>query len=493
MSAYDELARRMREIALLKHATALLHWDQETAMPEKGGARRAEALAELTKRAHEAFADERIGELLEAAASEPAVLDDEAKAADVRELRRDYERERKLPAALVAEFAEQRSLAQQAWVKARAASDFAAFAPHLETLIGLARRQAECLGAPEDGELWDALLDIHEPGLRARSLESLFARLVAGLRPLVESQRGRRRNELAGLELPIPAQEALCRRVATALGYDFAAGRLDRSAHPFTIALHPGDVRITTRYREDDVLDALGSTIHETGHALYEQGLPDAPGLPRGEAASTGIHESQSRLWENQVGRSLPFQRWLAPLLREAGGPAFAGVGPDELFASWNRVEPSLIRVEADETTYNLHIAVRFELELALFRGELPVAELPAAWNARYRDFLGVEPESDRDGCLQDIHWSLGLFGYFPTYTLGNLYAAQIWEALRAAEPELDAAVAGGDFAPILGFLRREIHALGRRYPPGELCRRVSGQALDPEVFLRYLRAKLET
>ncbi len=494
--AYDRLAAKIRDVSLLSSASALLGWDQETMMPEKGGDWRAEQLALLARKVHEDFTSDEVGELLAACEEDRELVSDplSVPAVVLRELRRDFDLERKLPADLVAESASHRSRAQQVWARARKESDFELFRPMLVRSLELAREEARCLGIPEGGEEpWDALADRYEPGMRAAELARLFEPLRSELVELVDRHRGRRKDRLTGRRMPVPAQETLCRRVSEAFGFDFDAGRLDRSTHPFTSGSHPLDVRITTRYREEDVMDALGSTTHEVGHGLYEQGLPpEHAGLPFCRASSTGIHESQSRLWENQVGRSLPFWRWCAPLLTELGGKDFADLSPEELFESTNRAEPSLIRVDADETTYHLHIQIRFELELAMFRGDLDPADLPSAWNERYAADLGVEVPDDARGCLQDIHWSLGAFGYFPTYSLGNLYAACFWKALRGELPDVDEDCARGDFGGILEWLRSRIHRHGARYRPAELCEEVCGTPLDPEVFLDYLRDKHE-
>ena len=488
-NAYRRLLDHGREAALLGATSALLAWDQETGMPKGAGPRRAEQLALLARLHHERCTDPRIGEWLQAA--DERDLNDEQRAV-VRELRRDYERATRLPAALVEELAAAESRAQQAWAAARAASDFAAFAPHLRGMVALQQQKADCLRRPGQTR-WDALADLYEPGMCAADLQELFAplreRLVALRRRLAAGSRPddafRRRT------VTLAHQQAFVREVVAAMGFDFDHGRIDQSAHPFCTSIG-GDVRLTTRFADDNVLDALGSTMHEGGHGLYEQGLPrEHFGNPLGEAVSLGIHESQSRLWENHVGRSRAFWQWCWPVAQRHLGDACAGEHADRVFALANLVEPSLIRVEADEATYDLHVMVRFELERALIDEGCTVAELPARWNALYRDYLGVEVPDDRRGVLQDVHWSCGLFGYFPTYTLGNLYAAQFAAAADRALGGTAELLARGEFGPLRDWLREHVHAHGRRYSAQELCRRATGATLSSDAFVDYLEAKL--
>lgn len=465
-------------------------------MPPKAAAFRAEELSLLARLVHRRLTDPRIAELLDRAAEDPATAGDPAAAADLREIRRDHERAVRLPESLVAESSEAASTAMEAWKDARARSDFGAFRPHLERLLGLARRKAECWGFSADGEPYDALLDEYEPGMTARQVERLFHPLRDALTPLlreIEDAPRRPSEAVHGIRVPVAAQKAFHLEVARALGYDLDAGRLDVSTHPFTEGAAPGDTRITTRFADTGFADALGSTIHEVGHALYEQGLPKDRhhGLPRAEAAGLGIHESQSRMWENQVGRSRAFWTWALPLARRHFGGALDGVELDEVHGAMNVVRPGLIRVEADEVTYNLHILLRFDLERALVRGDLAVADLPAAWNDRLRSDLGVDVPDDRRGCLQDIHWSMGAIGYFPTYTLGNLHAAQMWTSIRAAIPTLDDDLAAGRFEGLLGWLRENVHAHGRRFRAPELCERITGKPLSWEPLVGYLEGKL--
>lgn len=492
-TSFDRLVESSRDCALLTATSAILGWDQETMMPERGIALRSQQLAQLARLHHEQFTSKAVGEMIGEAAS--TLAPDSAQGALVRELRRDYDRDTRLPAALVEELARVSSTAQHEWAEARKASDFARFRPWLEQLVRLNREKASCYGIPEGGEAWDALADGYEPGCRAAGVERVFRPLRSELTAFIDrvvASPKRPNNRFNETALPIAKQEAFVRFVAEAIGFDFSRGRLDRSTHPFCGGSHCNDVRLTTRFLETCLNDALGSTMHEAGHGMYEQGLPAAwVGTPLGQAVSLGIHESQSRLWENQVGRGRAFWSWAAPHLPKYFGAAVSGFSHDELYGAANTVERGLIRVESDEATYNLHIMVRFEIERALIGGQMEVADLPATWNRLYREIVGVEVPDDRRGCLQDVHWSMGAFGYFPTYTLGTLYAAQFFDAATAAIPGLQDGFARGEFQPLLGWLNQNIHAHGRRFLPGELCQRVTGAPLSSEPFLNYLKGKI--
>lgn len=490
--AYEQLLQHTREIHLLASSAALLAWDQETGMPRGAGDVRARQLELLARLQHERGTDPRLGDWLAACEADRALLHDADAAANVRELRRDHTRATKLPSALVAELAATESRAQQAWAAARAASDFAAFRPWLERMIVLQQQKADCLRGA--GQIrWDALADLYEPGMRAAALRELFAPLRERLVALRQRLAGGRAPDRAFARVPIDEarQESFVRAVAAAMGFDFERGRIDRSAHPFCTSTG-GDVRLTTRFHRDNVLDALGSTMHEAGHGLYEQGLePHHLGTPLGEAVSLGLHESQSRLWENHVGRSAAFWHWCWPIAQRHLGGACDGHTATSVFGAANHVQPSLIRVEADEATYDLHVMVRFELEQDLLSGALPPAELPSRWNALYRDFLGLEVPDDRRGCLQDVHWSCGLFGYFPTYTLGNLYAAQFAAAADRALGGLAELLRRGDFAPLCAWLGEHVHRHGRRHAPADLVRIATGAPPSADAFLAHLEAKL--
>jgi carboxypeptidase Taq len=471
----------------LMEVQQLLEWDQQVMMPRKGAEQRGAHQAALARVVHERLADPALGDLI--VSLEEKDLADDARA-DLREAHRAWERAVKVPSSLVSERAMAVALAQEAWTAAKPAGDFAAFRPHLERVLALTREMASLLN-PEHP--YDALLEEYEPGMTEDELASVFAGLKARILPLLDRILGAASPPDASIlarRYPVESQEAFCRAVAGDLGYDFEAGRLDRSAHPFTNGTFR-DVRITTRYSETFLNMALFGTIHETGHALYEQGLdPERFRTPSGQACSLGIHESQSRFWENVIGRSRPFWSHYFPKLRRAFPGALDGVGEEDFYRAVNAVKPSLIRVEADEVTYNLHILLRFELESALLKGTLEPGDLPEAWRAGMKDLLGIEPPSDREGVLQDIHWSAGLVGYFPTYALGNLYGGQFLQALRSDLPDLDGRIAAGDFAPVRDWLRRKIHVQGRRHLAPELCARVTGRSLSADPLMAYLEAK---
>jgi carboxypeptidase Taq len=491
-AAYAALCRHFRDVALLGSTSALLAWDQETCLPKGAGDRRADQLALLAGLAHERATDPRVGAWLAACEADAAVTADADRAANVRGWRRDFDRATKLPPALVTELAEVESKAQQAWAEARAQDRFRQFAPWLQRMVALQQQKADCLRRAGQSR-WDALADLYEPGMNAADLARVFGPLRQRLVALRERLAGGRAVDdgFSRIAFAEDKQEAFVRAVLAAMGFDPQFGRLDRSAHPFCTKVGD-DVRLTTRFHRDRVLDALGSTMHEGGHGLYEQGLPaEHFGAPLGEAVSLGIHESQSRLWENHVGRSAAFWEWCWPIAQRHLGDGCRGFDATAVHRAANVVRPSLIRVEADEATYDLHVMVRFDLEQRLLDGSLPVDALPGEWNRLYREFLGITPPDDRQGCLQDVHWSCGLFGYFPTYTLGNLYAAQIAEAADRELGGLAAQFARGDFTPLREWLRRRVHQHGRRHEPAELCRLATGSELSPEPFLRHLERKL--
>ena len=485
---YERYLEHMREIRALNAAQGLLSWDQETFMPSEGLAARAESRMVLSGLVHDRIVDEALGDTL----AELAAADlDEARAANVRETIRDRDRSVKVPRDLVTDLAHATTMSQQAWARAREESQWSIFAPHLREVLQLRRRQAEALGY--ENEPYDALLDEFEPGADTAEVAAVFADLRESLRPLVAAiqETGPRDDTALRGTFPESAQSVLSMRILGAIGFAFSAGRLDKSAHPFTSGVGTRDIRLTTHYDESDLAKALYSTIHEGGHGLYEQGLPtEEAGLPLGEAVSLGIHESQSRMWENQVGRGFAFCKWLMPQLRQLFPGRFDDLEADAFYQAANVVRPSPIRIEADEVTYNLHIILRMELERAMLRGEVDVDDLPGLWNERMAADLGVTPRDDAEGVLQDIHWSFGLFGYFPTYALGNIYSAQLYAAAQAALPDLEDGIGRGELLPLLDWMRAHVHAHGRRYPAGELCRRATGHDLDSRPFVDYLRRK---
>jgi carboxypeptidase Taq len=495
-SEYQALRKELREAELLGSAAALLSWDQETMMPRRGTPLRGQQAGLLSQLVHERRTSERLGELLSRCEQDAELTSDPISSANLREIRRMYDQAVRLPSSLISEIAETTTNAQYAWRDARQDSSFESFSPWLEKIVKLSRSRAECLAREDTPDQYDALLDLYEPGARTSEIEHVFTDLRGRLAPLIQEVAGastRPSDRIHHVPLPIPQQQAFNTAIASSVGFDFEAGRLDTSTHPFCQGIGPGDTRMTTRYTEVGFPDALSSTLHETGHGLYEQNLPKERylGEPLGDHVSLGIHESQSRLWENLVGRSRPFWKWALPKARETFGSALDDFQVDEVYAAMNIVEPSLIRVDSDEATYNLHIMLRFDLERALLSGDLTVGDLPAAWNDRIRSDLGVEVPDDRRGVLQDVHWSMGAIGYFPTYTLGNLYAAQIWTAIRQQLPELDEQISRGEFAELLGWLKREIFQHGRRFTAPELCRRITGDSLSADPFMSYLEGKL--
>jgi carboxypeptidase Taq len=492
--SFDELCSLAREAALLESIEALLGWDERTYMPPAAGPYRAEQMTFITGEVHKRRTNPRLGELLAELADSDLAKDPHSDAGTtIRQLRRDYEKRVKLPQRLVEELTRESVLGQQAWVKAREKNDFQAFAPHVEKLFALKREQAEALGYKDHP--YDALLDDFEPDAKtqdvARVLDELRQELVPLVQAIIDSDR-KPPVEILKREFPKPAQEKFGREAAAAIGFDFEAGRLDVTHHPFCSGMGPHDCRITTRYDEHFFPSAFFGTLHESGHAIYDQGLrADQFGLPPGTYVSLGIHESQSRMWENSVGRSRAFWRHFFPKLQAEFPAAVGDVSLDDWFFAINNVQPSLIRVEADEATYNLHIIVRFELEQALITRELSVADLPGAWREKYKQYLGIEPPNDADGVLQDIHWSAALIGYFPTYSLGNLYAAQFFEAADRELGGLNEQFARGEFQPLKEWLQKNIHHRGQCYSATELVQLVTGQPLSHEPLMRHLRGKL--
>jgi carboxypeptidase Taq len=486
---YDSLITLYRDKCLLDSAAGVLGWDERTYMPHKGSAFRADQMALLAKLSHEKLTSPRIGEILEHLSH--ATLDAD-QTVNVREIRRVYDRAVKVPGRLVEEIARVTTRAQNVWQDARAKNDFAAFAPWLEKIVALKREEADAVGYKDSP--YNALLDEYEPGATAKDITAVFAKLRAELVPLVaaitESSK-KPRKDLLTREFPLDRQALFGQGAAAAIGFDFTAGRLDVTSHPFCSGMGPGDCRLTTRYALREFNQGFFGILHEAGHGIYEQGLdPAAFGTPLGQACSLGIHESQSRLWENQVGRGRPFWEHFFPRAQQMFPGTLDDVSLEEWIFSLNNVERSFIRVEADEATYNLHIILRFELEQALMTGDLPVKEVAGAWNEKFRAFFDLTPPSDAQGCLQDIHWSMGGLGYFPTYTLGNLFAAQFMAAARRELTGLDDDFRRGYFGRLKTWLNEKIHRQGQRHRAGELCERITGQPLGHAPLLEYLRGK---
>jgi carboxypeptidase Taq len=492
-AAYDELIRRVREEGLLVSIEALLEWDEETYMPRGGVQNRSEQLALLAGLVHDRGTDPRIGELLSAVEGSALVADPESAAAiNVRELRREYDRYVRLPRKLVEDVARTTALAQQAWAEARAAAEFAGFRPWLERIVELKRAEAECVGYA--GEPYDALIEDYEPELSSAVMARLYAALRRELVPLAARIAGASRRpdpSVLRRAVPVEGQRRFGESVAAAVGFDFRRGRMDLGVHPCCTGLGPGDCRIAVRFEARDFAGGLLTILHEVGHGLYEQGLdPKHYGTPCGEAASVGMDESQARLWENHVARSRGFWQYFHPRARSLFPEALDDVSLDEFHFALNRVSPSLIRVHADEVTYNLHAAIRFELERALISGTLSVADVPEAWRAAYRKMLGVAPANDAEGCLQDGHWADGLIGYFPTYTLGDVFAAQLAARAEQELGSLEEQFARGEFLELVRWLRERVHRRGGRYPSVKLIEVVTGSPPDHRPLVRRLTEK---
>ena len=486
MNPYDQLIAHVSRTGAIGGAAGVLSWDQETMMPPDGAVHRAEQMGALSAVIHSRTVDPRVGEWLEAV--DPAPLDAPARA-NLRRIARDHTRATRLPERLAEEIARTTAGAQRVWAGAREADDFVAFAPTLEKVLDLRREEASLL-ADGDADPYDALLDDYEPGMRTAEL----AALLDALRPALVGLR--ERIAASGIEPPQLSgtfeksrQMAVARRISDAYGYRWPAGRLDLAVHPFCSGFGPGDVRITTRVDEADPFNCLYSTAHELGHALYEQGLPlDRSMQPAGGYASMGVHESQSRLWENQIGRGRAFCRWLHREMK--GFPAYDLADAEALYRAVNRVKTGYIRTEADEVHYNLHVMMRFDLERAMIAGDLEVRDLEEAWNERFRRDFGLAVDKPSNGVLQDVHWSVGLFGYFPTYTLGNVFAAELFARLRQDVGDLDAMAERGEMAPVLEWLRRHVHSRGAELQPMDLMEEAVGHTPTPEPLIAYLEAK---
>ena len=500
LKTLEPLTNRLLEIQRINSAASVLSWDQETYMPAGGGAARAEQIAALQGIAHRQLVSPEttrlLGTWLDLQTGRPLERDgerwDESSSAVLREVWRDYSRAKKLPSQFVTRLSRECSLAQQVWAEAKTQSDFKSFLPSLSTVLSLKREEADYLGFEETP--YNALLDAYEPGSTVAALRPLFAQLKARLVPLlkrIQESSVRIDDTFLYHAYDQTRQMEFGRLVLIAMGYDFEKGRLDLSAHPFTTSFHPTDVRVTTRVYEYDLPSCLFSCIHEGGHGLYDQGLAPAHyGSPLGESVSLGIHESQSRLWENCVGRSRAFWRFFYPVLQATFHHQLRGVDLEQFHAVINCVKPSLIRVEADELTYNLHIMLRFEIEQDLVEAKTRPEDLPDIWNHKMKEYLGIVPSQDSEGVLQDVHWSMGGFGYFPTYTLGNLYAVQFYEQAKLEIPHLEDEIAAGQLMVLRRWLGQKIHRWGRTFTPDHLAQRVTGVSLSPEPFLRYVERK---
>ncbi len=485
----SRLKKRLGKIRDVESTAAVLEWDQETYMPPGAVKARAEQIATVRQIGHDWLTSDEIGTLIDEVETEGELSEiDEAL---LRVVRRDYERATRLPKTLVARLAKAVSLAKESWKTAREKDDFSIFAPDLESILELNREKAEALGYEDS--IYDPLLDEFEPDFTGREVEELFSRLRSELVPIVHAIAEREEPDTSFLRarFPTDVQWDFGIRVIEDFGFDMSCGRQDLSAHPFTTTFDVTDVRLTTRISEDFFSPAFFGTLHEAGHGMYEQGVdPKLARTPLASGTSLGMHESQSRLWENLVGRSRPFWRHYYPLLKKRFGVALGEVDEERFYRGINRVAPTLVRVESDEVTYNLHIMIRFEIEIDLLEGQLRVDDVPQAWNERMRDYLGIAPASDARGALQDIHWSLGTFGYFPTYTLGNLMSVQLYDQARADIENLDQRIAQGVFDDLLDWLRTNVHRHGRSRSADRILRDVCGEPLSAAPWLAYVRRK---
>ncbi len=494
------LTTKLLEITRINSAASVLSWDQETHMPAGGGEARAEQIAVLQGIAHDKLVSPDIERVLAAtvdpatgqAIDQPGDLWDEPSRSLLREIWRDFSRAKRLPSDFVIRLSRETSLAQQVWAEAKEQNNFRQFLPNLRTVLALKREEAEYLEYKTSP--YDALLDVYEPGSTIATLRPLFTQMKARLVPLlkrVTQSPNQIDDSILRHSYDQARQLEFGRLVLIAMGYDFERGRLDLSAHPFTTSFHPTDVRVTTRVHEHELQSCLFSCIHEGGHGLYDQGLDQRYfGTPLGESVSLGIHESQSRMWENCVGRSRAFWRFFYPVLQQTFHHQLRGIDMEHFYAAINCVKPSFIRVEADELTYNLHIMLRFEIEQDLIEGRTQPDDLPGIWNQKMQEYLGITPPTDAEGVLQDVHWSFGAFGYFPTYTLGNLYSVQFFEQAKLEIPHLDDEIAAGQLTVLRRWLEQKIHRWGRMFTPDHLAQRVTGKSINPEPFLTYLEKK---
>jgi carboxypeptidase Taq len=494
-STFDELKRRLAEIHYLGRAKALFEWDERTMMPPGGAEARADQLAALVRVRHERLVSDELGRLLDELEPFGEELSyDSDEAALIRIAKRDHEKARRVPIELYAEMARAASVAETVWREAKKRNDFELFLPHLERNVYLKLRYAHCF---ERDDAYDPLLDDYEPGMKTREIAKILDDLKEALVPLVEEVSERAADvddSFLRKSFPADQQRTVVRRMLGALPMPSESWRLDETTHPFQMSLSPTDVRLTTRYDEQDLQAAVFAALHEYGHGLYENGVdPALDGTPLSRPTSLGLHESQSRMWENLVGRSLPFWRRFYGMLGQSFPGALDGVGPEGFFRAVNKVQPSLIRIEADELTYDLHILLRFELERELIDGKLEPRDLPAAWNDGMQSYLGIEVPDDEHGVLQDVHWAGGSFGYFPTYSLGNVIASQLWETMREALPELDTQIEAGEFEPLREWLREQVHRHGRKYSAAEVVERATGGPIEVGPYVRYLTEKFRT
>lgn len=487
---YKAYKERLTTIADIGYSIALLGWDQETYMPEKGAGFRAQQIATLSGMVHEHFTDKELGKILKKLNDNPKKLTEKQRR-NITQTLKDYKRQKKYTREFVELLSRTTSECFQAWQKARKESNFKLYAPHLTKMVALKRKEADLLGYKKHP--YDALLDQYEPGARVADLDILFKDVREQLVGFVKKIAAARQNDdkFMYLHYPKDKQWDFGIELLKQMHFDFNAGRQDISAHPFTTSFNVKDVRLTTRIAEDNLKSMIWSCIHEGGHGLYEQGLPESEyGLPSGEAISLGIHESQSRLWENMVGRSLPYWKANMPLLQKYFPENLNNISAEQFYKAANIVTPSFIRTEADELTYHFHILIRYEIEKALMEGKLQVKDLPEYWNARYKEYLGIKVPNDAEGVLQDIHWSHGSIGYFPTYSLGSFYAAQFYATAKKELKSLENKIESGNMLPLLEWLREKIHRHGKYYSAEELCKKVTGEKLNFAHFMKYAKEK---
>lgn len=491
-AVYENLVTRLEEVHYLHSIMGILHWDQEVVMPPGGGDSRARQLAVLAGLAHEKFTDPQIGELLDQLEAAPDHEFSAIEACNIREARRDYDREVKVPRRLVEELAELGSRGHQVWVQAREQNRFEDFAPVLEKMVELKKEWARCIDPGK--EPYDVNIDVYERGFTMERIDPIFERLKAELIPLIAaigSSSYKPDTSFLQGHFPVEKQKELGARIIRDMGFNFDHGRVDVSVHPFCGGGDCTDVRITTRYREDNFIESLYAVIHETGHALYEQGrMKDQRALPVSESLTTGVHESQSLFWERMIAQQKAFIEHYRGLFAEIFPETFRGADPRKIYEAINVCQPSFIRVEADEVTYPLHVILRYEIEKGLFNGSIRVKDLPRIWNDKMSAYLGIRPATDREGVLQDVHWSGGAFGYFPSYTLGAMMACQWYNAIAREIPDLPERIRNGELTCIKDWLNHNIHSKGRLYDTDTLFELVTGEPFNPNHFIAYLQKK---
>lgn len=493
---YNKLIDELKRISLLGSCASVLGWDRETYMPSGGAELRANQLSLLAGLKHEWATSSEVGELLEELSDADLGESDSPQSVNVREAKRDYDRDKKLPQRLVEELSRVSTLSQHAWSEAKDSNDFSSFEPWLKQIINLKREQAACL-KQDQGTLYDALLDLYEPGITTQQIQKTFTTLREELVPLVSKiadAKVKPDQSIVTRSFAVDGQRQFSKQMAREIGFDFQRGRIDVSAHPFCSGFGSGDCRLTTRYDENFFNMAFFGTLHEAGHGIYEQGLDTQhAGTPMGSSVSLGIHESQSRMWENLVGRSASFWKHSFPEAQKYFPKALQGVSQKQFYGAINVAEPTMIRVEADEVTYNLHIMLRFELEQRMISGELEADQIPDAWNETFKQYLGITPVDDAHGCLQDVHWAAGYIGYFPTYAMGNIYASQFFEAAGEQLGNLDEMFARGEFEPLKQWLNTNIHQRGQQYSAAELVEVVTGNKFSAEPLVAHLKKKFGT